>query len=921
MPGLERVDRKKAGPSTNTPSHCPIESPLHLPHNELWYTKLLTPSCLCADTMNLDLEYVTSASEAAAGSSSSWRLPKLTNNYANWARLVRFALVDKQLWGFIDGTEKFPDRDTCTVSESVPAAEVRDEQGEVINKGEKNRLVRKPNPDELALIVLKWRKDDNHVRHILATTLSGSDLAAATDTETARQLWDVIKARHQGAGLLIQVRAKANFYKSERARSKKLDTYVDRVHEDYRQLVSMGVNVKDEDCIAVLISGMGDEYRSLIQAFNSRRLEDLKLVDVEALLRDQAGLDAHHKKTLTNDLVLAATDGNADHRPKCTHCRRTGHTVKRCFLKFPELRPAGKRKEPPTPTATTTAAEMRQPTRFGMAFSAQVPQEDFGDGSATEDTTDPVEFSFLNIVCAPTVSSPSKVAQTRIACVDSGATSHVCNKESMLHNIRPLKSPHPVVVGDGAVVNVGYVGTLFLRPWISDEVLEVRNVLYDARFSGTLLSHGLIGDAGFEIRTYSDECRIYTDSRHGRSSRLVITGVREKSGDRLYYLDADIVPPPQPSMLNATMDQDTNTALWHARVGHLGPETMRRFTSVNDNCNMSYTPSQIPCNICQDAKNIRLPFGKEGLGRKEAVLERVHCDLGSINESLSPPQVGSPTGIQGLAPSDRNQAQRKTQGVPFRQRRNFDASRLRVWGCRASVLDDQPGRSFTLAPPGLAAVFVGYAPSHHAYRFWIPSQRKIIISRNATFNEFVVPDAVPLITGTPSIPQPIPKRPADDGAASSDDEEILEVRREDDNGNVQSVDFHNDKPPNPPPPARPSRQIRPPAWTRNYVPSAARTLVDIDRVNAIGDVLVPKTYEEALRSPQREEWVQAMDNEVQSLIDGQVFTSETDHPDARITGTKWVYALKIGEHGEILRFKARVVAKGYLQTEGVDRLR
>jgi hypothetical protein len=35
-------------------------------------------------------------------------------------------------------------------------------------------------------------------------------------------------------------------------------------------------------------------------------------------------------------------------------------------------------------------------------------------------------------------------------------------------------------------------------------------------------------------------------------------------------------------------------------------------------------------------------------------------------------------------------------------------------------------------------------------------------------------------------------------------------------------------------------------------------------------------------------------------------------------GTKWVFKNKQGEDGEVLRNKARLVAQGYIQVEGLD---
>ena len=79
---------------------------------------------------------------------------------------------------------------------------------------------------------------------------------------------------------------------------------------------------------------------------------------------------------------------------------------------------------------------------------------------------------------------------------------------------------------------------------------------------------------------------------------------------------------------------------------------------------------------------------------------------------------------------------------------------------------------------------------------------------------------------------------------------------------------------------------------------------------------LPLTYEQATNGPDAEKWQQAMDDEMNSLIENDTFTV-TELPESKsVVGGKWVYTIK-GEPMNPL-FKARYVAKGYSQTKGVD---
>lgn len=84
----------------------------------------------------------------------------------------------------------------------------------------------------------------------------------------------------------------------------------------------------------------------------------------------------------------------------------------------------------------------------------------------------------------------------------------------------------------------------------------------------------------------------------------------------------------------------------------------------------------------------------------------------------------------------------------------------------------------------------------------------------------------------------------------------------------------------------------------------------------------PKTYEDAVRSPQHRQWDTAMKEELQSLRDHDTWNivpmSEAEQAHRRPIGCKWVYKLKLNSDGTVDRYKARLVAKGFTQREGFD---
>ncbi|KAL8101032.1 hypothetical protein AgCh_033059 [Apium graveolens] len=77
----------------------------------------------------------------------------------------------------------------------------------------------------------------------------------------------------------------------------------------------------------------------------------------------------------------------------------------------------------------------------------------------------------------------------------------------------------------------------------------------------------------------------------------------------------------------------------------------------------------------------------------------------------------------------------------------------------------------------------------------------------------------------------------------------------------------------------------------------------------------PKKVEEALQDA---DWVQAMQEELNEFERNKVWTLVPRSKNRSVVGTKWVFRNKTDSDGIITRNKARLIAKGYSQHEGID---
>nr|GFA04283.1 hypothetical protein [Tanacetum cinerariifolium] len=86
----------------------------------------------------------------------------------------------------------------------------------------------------------------------------------------------------------------------------------------------------------------------------------------------------------------------------------------------------------------------------------------------------------------------------------------------------------------------------------------------------------------------------------------------------------------------------------------------------------------------------------------------------------------------------------------------------------------------------------------------------------------------------------------------------------------------------------------------------------------LGDLGEPANYKAALLDPESKKWLNAMNVEMKSMKDNDVWVLVELPPNARIVGSKCLFKKKTDMDGAVYVFKARLVAKGFTQTYGVD---
>ncbi|KAL0299909.1 UNVERIFIED_CONTAM: Retrovirus-related Pol polyprotein from transposon TNT 1-94 [Sesamum angustifolium] len=235
-------------------------------------------------------------------------------------------------------------------------------------------------------------------------------------------------------------------------------------------------------------------------------------------------------------------------------------------------------------------------------------------------------------------------------------------------------------------------------------------------------------------------------------------------------------------------------------------------------------------------------------------------------------------------------------GISVGKGRKPSLKYFRVWGCLAKVLVPEHKRN-KLGPKTVDAVFLGYVETSYALRFLVIKSEipgievnTIVEFRNAVFLE----DVFPMKIGIPSSVS------LDDSLASTSIPEHVE-KMTNVGVNPNSTSLTNEESDIP----RRSKRAR-------VVKDFGSDFVTYN----IEDN--PLTFKDAMASSEAKQWKEAVKSEMDSIVSNGTWVLVDLAPGCTTIGCKWIFKKKLKPDGSIDKFKAKLVAKGFKQKEGID---
>lgn len=267
----------------------------------------------------------------------------------------------------------------------------------------------------------------------------------------------------------------------------------------------------------------------------------------------------------------------------------------------------------------------------------------------------------------------------------------------------------------------------------------------------------------------------------------------------------------------------------------------------------------------------------------------------------------------------------------------LNVDHLRTFGSKVMVLNKDPTKD-KLQERAFEGTFVGYPRDAKGYRVWVPGMHKTIVARDVRFLEGTIPssqnaqvyaewldpieedpDQKLQEEGSPRLvefsPRPLNTKKPSESAPSTPEASVPEPRPE---PAVRRA-------PGRPRLIRTGSRGRPKKLYRSLptsLPDEETPLaVEIPDDDGDDDVFVGVAEVaicDALESEDCEEWKDAIESEVLSLVKNDTWDIVQREDNQRIIGCRLVLTNKHGPDGNVEKRKARLVAKGYSQRFGVD---
>ncbi|KAJ4723712.1 Retrovirus-related Pol polyprotein from transposon TNT 1-94 [Melia azedarach] len=480
---------------------------------------------------------------------------------------------------------------------------------------------------------------------------------------------------------------------------------------------------------------------------------------------------------------------------------------------------------------------------------------------------------------------------------DSGASYHICSRRKWFITYEQVDGGNISMANSSVCKAVG-IGSIKIRTH-DGKFCTLNDVRYVPLMTKNLISLSMLDNKGFNFQGEGGVLHVC------KGLNVVLKGVKRGT---LYFLQGSTLSS-SVAVASSEINKDNMTKLWTYEAWSY--ECKRDANSVKKGSSLWPQIKDLEfCEHCIFWKLHRSKFSK-AIHRTKGTLDYILSDCwgSSLVESL---------GAHRYFVSMIDDFSRMTS-VFIIKHKSEAFKNFRQW---KTLVENQTGKKIKRLRTDNGLEFCWsefdefcYGDGVKGYRIWTPSENRVILSRNVVFDEnFMFNHTVKsiVVSENSSVEKQVEQQVILNESEPQHEDQHLQSELELSGSSLpvasqHSLALNRSK--------RANYGIPPKRY--GFEDMVAYTLQVAEEVDP--DSNEPSTYKETVTCTESTQWLAAIGDEMESLHKNQTWELTKRPRDRKIVTCKWVYKKKEGETSvEGIKYKVRVVARGFTQREGVD---
>lgn len=387
-------------------------------------------------------------------------------------------------------------------------------------------------------LIKEWKKCDTTARVILMATITPKEQQAFVNCKSAFAIWEKLTAQYlQNASASTHV-LQASFFNYQYVSEHNMMTHITAIENLAQQLEDLGQPMSESQIMTKIVSTLPYKFRGFMTVWDNLSAKEktmpqliTKLMNEQhrntcsSPLLEKSSMKAPNAEAFTatksynfrNNQHQDTTRNYKKQKVLCEYCGKAGHTEAECRRRINE--------ENGTPDVICSYCKCYDHTE--SICQKKIRHE----RNHSKRKTSNAKLSLSNNLPFALGASTRQLTKGGWY-ADSGATHHMCEEESIMHNYIPTTSTSWTVNGIGGIqLIVRGQGSVHITTTVCDTMHAaiLHDVLHVPGLDTNLLSIASVTDRGIDVHFKNQNVTFV------REGTIVMTGKR--TGRNLYFLN------------------------------------------------------------------------------------------------------------------------------------------------------------------------------------------------------------------------------------------------------------------------------------------------------------------------------------------------------------------------------------------------